>query len=259
MIEAVLVVLTNAVAGREADFDDWYTNIHMRDALRFRGSIAAQRFKWAKTQVQDYAAGYGWDYMALYEVFDPARFSREHMENALTPRMMVSDAIRMDGLNDYHYYPLQFRDNDPGKRHDGGVVMEQIAVGEGDEAAFVAWYNDTYFPAACARLGVRKGAFMRFEPHGQLVDALPKHNYVATYHIAGDAAVDAWRDDTALHECALIDQASLAITCWDPVTPRMTEDEVIHTSAAGLAAEERARERMGTNVLTDRGDELKPV
>lgn len=259
MIEAILVVLTNAVTGREADFDDWYTNIHMRDALRFRGSIAAQRFKWAASQAQSYPAGYGWDYMALYEVFDPARFSREHMENALTPRMMVSDAIRMDGLNDYHYYPLQFRDNTPGKRHDGGVLMEQIAVAKGDEDAFIAWYNDAYFPAACARPGVRKGALMRFEPHGQLVDAAPVHNFVATFHIESEAAVVAWRNDTALSVSTLIDQASLAITCWDPVTPRITEDEVIYTGSAGLAAEERARERMGANVLTDRGDELKPA
>jgi hypothetical protein len=257
VIEAVLVVLTNAVAGREVDFDDWYTNIHMRDALRFRGSIAAQRFKWAKNQAQDYPAGYGWHYMALYEVFDPACVSREHMENALTPRMMVSDAIRMDGLNDYHYFPLQFRNNDPGKRHDGGVVMEQIAVAAADESAFITWYNDAYFPAACARRGVRKGAFMRFQPHGQLVDSVPAHNFVATFHIESDAAVDAWRADAALRECALTDRASLAITCWEPLTPRTTEDEVIHTGSAGLAAEERARERMGTNVLTNRGNELK--
>ncbi len=259
MIEAVLVVLTNAVAGREADFDDWYTNIHMRDALRFRGSIAAQRFKWAARQAQDYPAGYGWDYMALYEVFDPSRFSLEHMENALTSRMVVSDAIRMDGLNDYHYYPLQFRDNNPGKRHDGGVVMEQIAVAPGDEAAFTEWYNDAYFPAACTRSGVRKGAVMRFEPHGQLVDAAPEHNFVATFHIESQDVIEAWRSDATLRNCGLIDHASLAITCWDPVTPRITEDEVIHTGSAGLIAEERARERMGANILTDRGDELKQV
>jgi hypothetical protein len=258
MIEAVLVVLTNAVAGREADFDDWYTNIHMRDALRFRGSVAAQRFRWAAEQVQEYPSGYGWDYMALYDVFDPARFSREHMENALTPRMMVTDAIRMDGLNDYHYFPIQFRDNHPGVRHDGGVVMEQIRV-VGDEDAFIRWYIEEYFPPAVARPSVRKGAFMQFLPQGQLVDAVPVHNFVATYHVDGGDAVAAWRRDTALCDCRFIDQASLAITCWEPVTPKITEDQVIHTNAAGLAAEESARARMGNRVLTDRGDELKTV
>jgi hypothetical protein len=197
--------------------------------------------------------------MALYDVFDPERFSREHMEKALTPRMMVTDAIRMDGLNDYHYFPLRFRDNDPGKRHNGGVLMEQIAVSAADEAAFVSWYGDSYFPAACARAGVRKGAFMRFRPQGQLVDAAATHNFVATYHLDDDQALAAWRNDPALQNCTLIDQAMLAVSCWDPVTAKITEDEVIHTSAAALLAEERARERMGSKVLTDRSDELKSV
>jgi hypothetical protein len=259
MIEAVLVVLTNAVAGREEDFDDWYTHIHMRDALRFRGSIAAQRFKWAEKQAQDYPSGYGWDYMALYDVFDPARFSREHMENALTPRMLVTDAIRMDGLNDYHYFPLQFRDNCPGTRHNGGVIMEQITVAQGDETAFIDWYYGDYFAATCARPGVRKGAFMKFLPQGQLVDMIPVHNFVAIWHTDDGAAIDMWRQDQALKNCAFIDQHSLSVTCWEPVTPKVNEDEVIHTSAAGLAEEERARAAMGDQVITDRGDELKTI
>lgn len=258
MIEAVLVVLTNAVAGREEDFDDWYTNIHMRDALRFRGSIAAQRFKWAQQQVQDFPQGYGWDFMALYDVYDPARFSQEHIENALTTRMMVTDAIRMDGLNDYHYFPLQFRDNSPGTRHEGGVIMEQITVAKGDEDVFTAWYNDSYFNAACARPGVHKGAFMKFLPYGQLVDMLPVHNFVSTWHV-DELHVDDWLRDETLANCTFMDQSNLAVTCWEPVTPRITEDEVIHTNAQGLGAEERARARMGSQIITDRGDDLKAL
>jgi hypothetical protein len=259
MIEAVLVVLTNAVAGREDDFDDWYTHIHMRDALRFRGSIAAQRFKWAARQAQDYPSGYGWDYMALYDVFDPARFSREHMENALTPRMLVTDAIRMDGLNDYHYFPLQFRDKAPGTRHHGGVIMEQIKVADSNVEGFIDWYSSQYFAAACARPGVRKGAFMKFLPHGQLVNMVPVHNFVATWHIDDSATIDTWRLDQALQNCSLIEQSSLSVTCWEPVTPKINEDEVIHTNAAGLANEERARAHMSDRVMNDRGDELKTV
>jgi hypothetical protein len=258
MIEAVLVVLANAVAGRETDFDDWYTNIHLRDALRFRGSIAAQRFKWAATQVQDFPAGFGWDYLTLYDVFDPERFSREHMENALTSRMMVTDAFRMDGLNDYHYFPIQFRDNHPGSIHDGSVIMEQVAVAASDEAGFCAWY-DGYFATACGRPGVRKGTLMRYLPQGQLVESQPIHNFVGIYHIDDARAVKTWRHESGLHTSAMIDQASLSVTCWEPVTAKITEDDVLHTSSAALAAEERARERMGGQVLTDRGDELKAV
>ena len=204
---------------------------------------------------------FGWGHLALYEVFDPARFSREHIDNALTTRMKVSDAIRMDGLNDYHYFPLQFRDNAPGTLHAGGVILEQIAVVADRHEAFIAWYNDGYFSVACARAGVRKGsrkgAFMAVLPQGQLIDAFPAHTFVATYHIDDERPLAAWRSSRALAECGLAED--VRITCWEPVTLRITEDEVIYTSAAGLAAEEGARARMGNRVLGDRGDELKPA
>jgi hypothetical protein len=165
----------------------------------------------------------------------------------------------MDGLNDYHYFPLQFRDNFPGMRHDGGVIMEQIKVAESEEEAFIDWYNQHYFAAACARSGVRKGAFMKFLPQGQLVDMVPVHNFVVTWHVDDAATVDMWRQDQALQNCTFIDQPSFSVTCWEPVTPKITEDEVIHTNAAGLAEEQRARADMGDRVMTDRGDELKTV
>lgn len=102
MIEAVLVVLTKAVPGLESDMDDWYTNIHIRDALRFRGSITAQRFGWSADQLAP-PPGFDWQYLALYDVFEPPRFSSEHWENALTSRMKVSEAIDDSLLYDYHY------------------------------------------------------------------------------------------------------------------------------------------------------------
>ena len=200
---------------------------------------------------------FGWGHLALCEVFDPARLSQEHIDNALTTRMKVSDAIRMDGLNDCHYFPLQFRDNAPGTRHAGGVILEQIAVVAEHLEAFTAWYNDSYFSVASARAGVRKGAFMAVLPQGQLIDAVPAHTFVATYHIDDEHPLAAWRSSRALAECGLAED--VRITCWEPVTLRITEDEVIYTSAAGLAAEEGARARMGNRVLGDRGDELKPA
>jgi hypothetical protein len=101
MIDAVLVVLTKAVPGREDAVDDWYTNIHIRDALRFRGSLTAQRFRLAEAQPCP-PDDFEWQYLALYDVFNPVRFSREYLENALTSRMQVSDAIDDGELYDFH-------------------------------------------------------------------------------------------------------------------------------------------------------------
>lgn len=259
MIEAVLVVLTNPVAGREDDFNDWYTNIHTRDALRFRGSIAQQRFVYAADQVQDYPNGFVSKYLALYEVYDAWRFCQEHVENALTTRMVVEDSIDISRLDDFHYYPLQFRDRAPRTSQTGSVVLEQIRAKPGQEAAFRDWYNDVYLPDRFRQAGIISGAFMAYDPHGQLVDFAPEHDHVGIWRLSDDGARALWRDSSALRECPHVDQAKLAVTCWDILTPRVTEDDVLNTTADALAAEQAARKRIHDkgSYQTDRGDHLR--
>jgi len=256
MIEAVLVVLTKARPGREADLDDWYTNIHIRDALRFRGSITAQRFSRSAAQPMALPASFDWQCLALYDVFDAARFSREHWENALTTRMMVTDAIDDSVLEDYHYYPLAFRDNDPDAPHTGGVILEQLNAVPGQEAAFRAWYTESYLPQAARRPGVKSASFAVFREAGQMIPTTPGHHYVGIYKLNDAAAWGAWQDSPALADAPCLDRLSLRVTHWDWLTPQLTKDAVQHPSSQGLAAEEQARLRMGDRVLTSGADKL---
>jgi hypothetical protein len=256
MIEAILVVLTKAMPGRQEDLDDWYTNIHIRDALRFRGSIAAQRFKLSAAQGQELGPAFDWQYLALYEVFDAPRFSREHWENALTSRMMVTDAIDDSVLDDYHYYPLQFRDNNPEVKHRGGVVLEQLNPAAGREAEFDRWYNDSYLPETVRHPGVHSGSFLVFRAYGQMLPTTPTHHYVGIYRIDDQAALAAWRDRRDLQDSPLVDWTACRVTCWDKVTERLTEDQVHHPTSESLAAEERARARMGDRVRTGGREKL---
>ncbi len=256
MIEAVLVVLTKAVPGREADLDDWYSNIHIRDALRFRGSITAQRFSRSSDQPMDLPASFDWQCLALYDVFDAARFSREHWENALTSRMMVTDAIDDSVLEDYHYYPLAFRDNDPGTAHSGGVILEQLNAAPGQEAAFREWYSHVYLPQAARRPGVKSAGFAVFRSHGQMIPTTPSHNYVGIYKVNDPGAWQAWQASSALADAACVDHASLRITHWDYLTGMLTKDAVQNPDSQGLAAEEQARLRMGDRVLTSGTEKL---
>jgi len=247
MIEAVLVVLSKPRPGRDDDFNDWYTNIHLRDALRFRGSIAAQRFRRSALQSHTLPASFDWQYLALYDVYDAARFSREHWDNANTPRMMITDAFDDSVLEDYHYYPVLFRDHAPGTPHMGGVILERMNAVAAQDEDLVRYYADTVFPAAMSRPGVRSGAFMSFRPQGQLMPGAASHRHVAVYRIDGPEAVAAWRHSAPL-DAGLVDSASLLISNWEPITARITEDDVLHTSAAALAAEERARANMGDRI-----------
>ncbi|MGB3797660.1 MAG: hypothetical protein WA957_15320 [Alteraurantiacibacter sp.] len=124
---------------------------------------------------------YNWQYFALYDVFDPERFFREHWENALTARMMVTTAIDDGVLEDYHYYPLAFRDNDSDTAHSGGVVFEQFKAVPGKDAELRAWYADHYLPATVRRAGVQSAALLAFRSFGQMIPTTPKYNYVGIY------------------------------------------------------------------------------
>ena len=39
------VVMTNAVEGRDAEFNEWYTNIHLKEVLEVPGFTAATRYR----------------------------------------------------------------------------------------------------------------------------------------------------------------------------------------------------------------------
>ena len=258
MIEAVLVVFTRAHPGRDDDLNDWYTNIHLRDALRFRGSIAAQRFRRSAAQVQASPHGSGWGYLALYDVYDAARFAREHWENAFTTRMQITDALDDGELNDFHYYPLHFRCADPATPHTGGVVIEQFNPAPGKDDALRAWYDTTYLPAVAATEGVHSSALLMYRSYGQIMPHAPGHRFVGIHRLNDTGALAAWRGGNSIVGNALIDQTSLAVTHWDALTPRITEDDVHHTTAAALAAEEHARAHMGDRILTLGREKIGP-
>lgn len=257
MIDAVLVVLTKAVPGREADMEDWYSNIHIRDALRFRGSVTAQRFRLAGAQPCP-PEGFDWQYLAFYDVFDPVRFSREHLDNALTSRMQVSDSIDDSLLYDFHYYPLLFQDNDPDVAHSGGIILEELNPPEGSDGSFRRFYAESYFREAAARPGVKSAAFLTFRTFGQMIPTTPDFRYVAIYRINDPvAAREAWRGaDALLANSGLLQRDGLRITQWDRATPRLTKDDVQYPTAAGLAEEERARVHMGDQVRTGGAEKL---
>lgn len=61
----ILVVMTNAEPGRDAEYNDWYTNRHLTDVLALEGFVAAQRFELAET---DPPQEHTYRYLAIYEV-----------------------------------------------------------------------------------------------------------------------------------------------------------------------------------------------
>jgi hypothetical protein len=244
MIESMLVVLSRALPGRDDEMNDWYTNIHLRDALRYRGSIAVQRFTAATHQGGPLTPDWPWRYLALYEVYDAALFTQSHRDAADTVWMEISEAFDASLINDFYYYPMIWRSNAIDQLHSGGAIMEQFNAAPDQDEALRQWYAEVYFPAAMRRPGVHAGAFLPYRSHGQMMPYDPDYHYVALYWTQDDdEASTAWEDPT-LRESPLVDPAGPCVSRWHRLTRRLTEDDVLHSSAADLAAEEQARARL---------------
>lgn len=96
MKECVLVVQTNPVAGREDEYNDWYTNRHLADVLKVPGFKSARRFKLAQDD-----PGAKWKYLAIYEfeTNDPVQALADLNSFAGTPEMALSEAMDLSDFS----------------------------------------------------------------------------------------------------------------------------------------------------------------
>ena len=87
-----LVVLTNAVAGQEEEFNEWYSNQHLGDVIAVPGFVSAQRFRLASKPV---AGEPLYKYYATYdlETDDPDAAIAEMMARVGTDKMPMSTGM----------------------------------------------------------------------------------------------------------------------------------------------------------------------
>jgi hypothetical protein len=65
----VYLVFANPIPGREAEFNEWYSNVHMGDLVQLPGWIGAQRFRLITTvQPPPSAAGYRHGYLMIWDL-----------------------------------------------------------------------------------------------------------------------------------------------------------------------------------------------
>jgi hypothetical protein len=89
-----LIVMSNPVEGREDEYNDWYSNTHLRDVLRVvPGMVAAQRFRRTAAQAGNTAQPY--EYLAIYECeADDVQIVIDGLKaRAGTPDMPISSAM----------------------------------------------------------------------------------------------------------------------------------------------------------------------
>lgn len=98
----VLVVFTSPAEGREAEYNDWYTNEHLPDVLAIDGFVAAQRFELAP---MDPPRDGRHPYLAVYEVEGDLAAADSALNAALTT-MHITGALERGRTHAAYYTPL---------------------------------------------------------------------------------------------------------------------------------------------------------
>ena len=84
-------VYSNPMPGREAEFNDWYTNVHLAEVLQIDGFVSAQRFQLAEPQVVN---DQPYRYLAMYEI------ESDGIEQTIRNMMAAAGGLQMSDAMD---------------------------------------------------------------------------------------------------------------------------------------------------------------
>jgi hypothetical protein len=106
MAKHLLVIMSNAASGRDAEYNEWYTNTHLADVLKVEGFAAAQRFELSSHQVMKKGP---YEYMALYEVETDDLKKTLDALNSGAANMTLSDSLDMKRTVAWAFSPCSDR------------------------------------------------------------------------------------------------------------------------------------------------------
>lgn len=91
----LFVVFTNAVEGREDEFNQWYDEVHIPDVMKLDGVVSARRYELRSTERPELAPNPSTRrYVTIYEVErDGNLVLADLISRAGTPDLEISDAF----------------------------------------------------------------------------------------------------------------------------------------------------------------------
>ena len=96
MAKHLSVVLSNAVEGKDDEFNEWYTNTHIGDIIGLEGFTAAQRYRLSDRQVGE-DGDEPYRYLAIYEVDgDDLDRAADSLGKGVDSGMVISEALDRD-------------------------------------------------------------------------------------------------------------------------------------------------------------------
>jgi len=99
-----MIVLSNPVEGREAEYNDWYQNIHLAQVISIKGFQSAQRFRLTTSLVE----GEVKPYLAIYEIEtnDVESVIQDLRKLAEAGSLLVSDTLDIEHVHAAVYEEL---------------------------------------------------------------------------------------------------------------------------------------------------------
>ena len=252
-LPSIFIVMTEAVNGQEDEFNDWYTNIHCHDTMRFKGSVATQRWKLSPWQLRynEHLVGPEQRWLCIYEMMDTQANIDAHVEDCFTDRLPITSAQRIDKAEDFYYVPAAGTKNavDAYNSRNGHLLLVRMNVVRGKDDEFVRWFREKYMPRVLKLIGFVDGELFRAADI-QLIDAVPRYQYSAVFHIADPmVAVESLDSHLAqagtLVDCPLVEPGSIGIACYSAITNRFTAEQALNLPPVQRELEDRFRANMG--------------
>jgi hypothetical protein len=123
----------NAVPGRDQEFEEWYTQVHLRDVMRMPGARAAQRFRRTARQPLSAAAS-PYTYLTVYDVDDPSAVTAAHTAAAGTDRLVMSSAADLRNVSVHYFFPTSTRSSGRHREAADAALQLEFAGPVGDAA-----------------------------------------------------------------------------------------------------------------------------
>ena len=216
-----LVVLSNPMAGREDEYNDWYSNRHLADILRIPGYCAARRFVLRTLRM----GAISQKYLAIYEM-DVADLTAAHVAlNAVgTTEMEISPALDLEGVATGLFEPCGELRSTGGPEAGPFLSIAMTDAAEGRENEFNQWYTNTHIRELIDAGGHE--AAERYRLQGSTGKAI-ENRYLALYSLTARDWAEAEEDmrkAASAHytpsDAGRRDNARLAV--YETCSPRVT-------------------------------------
>lgn len=187
-----LLVFSNPVAGREAEYNKWYNELHQKDVVSVPGFVTAQRFVISDVQLRDSKPLP--KYLVMYKIVTddlPSVYAEvnRRLETGVTVMSPSFDKTTSVGFTYRAIRPIiHHKDNSDGAPQNNSQVYYQLVFSDptqGQEDEYNRWYDKQHEPDVVSAPGfVDAQRFVLSDTQLSNKEALTK--YLVMYKIVSD-------------------------------------------------------------------------